>query len=131
MYGEVVDGVEAERFEAELSALKERRGAATDLDLTADDLGELIETYLAIYRESTRRPFPQAPIEQLMRAVRAVFDSWNAPRAKVYRHAYEIPDDLGTAVNVGRMVFGNKNEALGDRRLLHAQPRDGRDRALR
>jgi pyruvate, orthophosphate dikinase len=111
MYGEVVDGVEGERFEAELSALKERRGAATDLDLTADDLGELVDTYLAIYQESTRRPFPQEPIEQLMRAVRAVFDSWNAPRAKVYRHAYEIPDDLGTAVNVGRMVFGNKNEA--------------------
>ena len=111
MYGEVVDGVEAEHFESELAALKQRCGAATDVELTAADLGELIETYLAIYRRHTGNSFPQAPIDQLMRAVRAVFASWDAPRAKVYRHAYEIPDDLGTAVNVGRMVFGNKNEA--------------------
>jgi pyruvate, orthophosphate dikinase len=111
MYGEVVDGVEPERFEAELSALKARRGAEADVDLTAADLGELVDAFLAIYQESTQRPFPHEPIDQLMRAVRAVFDSWNAPRAKVYRHAYEIPDDLGTAVNVGRMVFGNKNAA--------------------
>ena len=111
MYGEVVDGVEAERFENELAALKQRRGAATDVELTAGDLAELVDTYLAIYHERTGGPFPQAPIDQLMRAVRAVFESWDAPRAKVYRHAYEIPDDLGTAVNVGRMVFGNKNAA--------------------
>ena len=111
MYGEVVDGVESERFEAELAALKSRRGAETDVELTAGDLGELVDTFLAIYRERTQRPFPQKPIDQLMRAVRAVFDSWNVPRAKVYRRAYEIADDLGTAVNVGRMVFGNKNEA--------------------
>ena len=90
MYGEVVDGVESERFEAELAALKTRRGAETDVELTADDLGELVDTFLAIYQEHTQRPFPQEPIDQLMRAVRAVFDSWNAPRAKVYRHAYEI-----------------------------------------
>jgi pyruvate, orthophosphate dikinase len=109
MFGEVVDGVEAERFENELAALKQRRGAATDVELTAGDLAELVDTYLAIYRERTGAAFPQAPIDQLMRAVRAVFESWDAPRAKVYRHAYEIPDDLGTAVNVGRMVFGNKN----------------------
>ena len=109
MYGEVVDGIEGEHFEDELAALKQRRGAATDVALTADDLGELVDTYLAIYHEHTGRAFPQAPIDQLIRAVRAVFESWDAPRAKVYRHAYEIPDDLGTAVNVGRMVFGNKN----------------------
>jgi pyruvate,orthophosphate dikinase len=111
MYGEVVDGIEGEHFEGELAALKQRRGAATDVELSAGDLGELVDTYLAIYDERTGGPFPQAPIDQLIRAVRAVFESWDAPRAKVYRHAYEIPDDLGTAVNVGRMVFGNKNEA--------------------
>ncbi len=111
MYGEVVDGVEGDRFETELAALKGRRGAASDVELTAADLDELIETYLAIYHEGTHHPFPEKPIDQLMRAVAAVFESWDAPRAKVYRHAYEIPDDLGTAVNVGRMVFGNKNAA--------------------
>ena len=111
MYGEVVDGVDGERFEAELGALKARRGAVSDVDLTAADLAELIDTYLSIYHEVTSRAFPQEPLDQLMRAVRAVFESWDAPRAKVYRRAYEIPDDLGTAVNVGRMVFGNKNEA--------------------
>ena len=111
MFGEVVDGIDAECFEHELAILKQRRGAATDIDLTAADLGDLIVTYLAIYRDCTGHPFPQDPIEQLVRAVSAVFESWDSPRAKVYRRAYEIPDDLGTAVNVGRMVFGNKNEA--------------------
>ena len=111
MFGEVVDGIDAECFEHELAILKQRRGAATDIDLTAADLGDLIVTYLAIYRDCAGHPFPQDPIEQLVRAVSAVFESWDSPRAKVYRRAYEIPDDLGTAVNVGRMVFGNKNEA--------------------
>ncbi len=111
MFGEVVDGIDAECFEHELAILKQRRGAATDIDLTAADLGDLIVTYLAIYRDCAGHPFPQDPIEQLARAVSAVFESWDSPRAKVYRRAYEIPDDLGTAVNVGRMVFGNKNEA--------------------
>jgi pyruvate,orthophosphate dikinase len=110
MYGEVVDGIEPNRFEDELTALKERRGAATDIDLTADDLAELIDRYLQIYRERLGHRFPQDPHEQLLQAIRAVFESWDAPRAKVYRHAYEIPDDLGTAVNVVQMVFGNKGE---------------------
>jgi pyruvate,orthophosphate dikinase len=111
MFGEVVDGIDAECFEHELAILKARRGAVTDVELTAADLAELIVTYLAIYRDRAGHSFPQNPIDQLVRAVRAVFESWDAPRAKVYRRAYEIADDLGTAVNVGRMVFGNKNEA--------------------
>jgi pyruvate, orthophosphate dikinase len=111
MYGEVVDGIAPERFEAELAALKERCGAVTDIDLTAGDLAELIDTYLKIYRGQVGSGFPQLAHEQLVRAIRAVFESWGAPRAKVYRQAYEIPDDLGTAVNVVQMVFGNKNEA--------------------
>ena len=108
MYGEVVGGIEADRFEGELVALKERRGVAADVDLTSDDLAELIDSYLRIYRSGLGSQFPQDPREQLARAIRAVFESWNAPRAKVYRQAYEIPDDLGTAVNVVQMVFGNK-----------------------
>ena len=110
MYGEVVDGIEPGRFEDELAALKERRGAPTDIDLTAEDLAELIGCYLRIYRVAVGNRFPQDPHEQLARAIRAVFESWDAPRAKVYRHAYEIPDDLGTAVNVVQMVFGNTGE---------------------
>jgi pyruvate,orthophosphate dikinase len=113
MYGEVVDGVAAHRFEDALAQLKRDRGAAQDVDLTADDLGELIETYKQIYREDTGHDFPQDAREQLTRAVRAVFDSWDSPRAQVYRRTYDIPDDLGTAVNVVQMVFGNKGDESG------------------
>jgi pyruvate,orthophosphate dikinase len=113
MYGEVVDGIDAHRFEQALTDLKKARGAAQDVDLTAEDLRELIETYRSIYREETGRDFPQDPREQLTRAVRAVFESWEAPRARVYRRRYDIPDDLGTAVNVVQMVFGNKGDESG------------------
>src|SRR5437899_8931913 len=113
MYGEVVDGIDAHRFEQALADLKKARGAAQDVDLTAQQLGELLDTYRQIYRDETGRDFPQDPREQLTRAVRAVFESWEAPRAKVYRRRYDIPDDLGTAVNVVQMVFGNKGEESG------------------
>ncbi|MDX6513431.1 MAG: pyruvate, orthophosphate dikinase, partial [Gaiellaceae bacterium] len=113
MYGEVVDGIDAHRFERALADLKTARGAAQDVDLTADDLGELIETYKRVYHEETGRDFPQDARDQLARAVNAVFDSWDAPRAQVYRRTYDIPDDLGTAVNVVQMVFGNKGDESG------------------
>src|SRR5436190_4449915 len=89
MYGEVVDGIDAHRFEDALTQLKRDRGAALDVDLTADDLAGLIETYKRTYREETGRDFPQDAREQLTRAVRAVFDSWDAPRAQVYRRTYD------------------------------------------
>jgi pyruvate, orthophosphate dikinase len=110
MYGEVVDGIDAHRFEDALTKLKEARKATQDVDLSADDLAELIGTYKEIYREETGREFPQDAREQLGRAVRAVFESWNTPRAQVYRRAHHIADDLGTAVNVVQMVFGNKGD---------------------
>jgi len=113
MYGKVVDGIEGNRFEQELTDLKRARGVAHDVDLTADDLTELIETYKAIYEDETGRDFPQEAREQLTRAVGAVFDSWDSPRAQVYRRTYGIPDDLGTAVNVVQMVFGNKGDESG------------------
>ena len=113
MYGEVVDGIDGHRFEQALTDLKKARGAPQDVDLTADDLAGLIETYRAVYREETDRDFPQDPRDQLTRAVRAVFDSWDSPRAKVYRRTYDIPDELGTAVNVVQMVFGNKGDESG------------------
>jgi pyruvate,orthophosphate dikinase len=110
MYGEVVGDIDGHRFEDALTKLKEARGATQDVDLSADDLAVLIESYKDIYREETGGEFPQDAREQLGRAVRAVFESWNTPRAQVYRRAHHIADDLGTAVNVVQMVFGNKGE---------------------
>jgi pyruvate,orthophosphate dikinase len=130
MYGEVVDGVDGGRFEGALSDLKSARGVAQDVDLSADDLRELVGTFKTIYEDGTGGSFPQGPREQLRRAYRAVFESWNAPRARVYRRTYDIPDTLGTAVNVVQMVFGNRGDrsstgvcftrdpATGERRLF-------------
>src|SRR5204863_9974610 len=113
MYGEVVDGIDGDRFEQALANLKSQRGAQQDVDLTAGDLRELVATFKELYEQETASPFPQDAREQLGRAVRAVFDSWDNPRAQVYRRAHQIPDDLGTAVNVVQMVFGNKGGRSG------------------
>jgi pyruvate, orthophosphate dikinase len=113
MYGEVVDGISGHLFEDALAKLKNDRGAAQDVELSAKDLAELVETYKATYERETGEPFPQDARDQLARAVRAVFESWENPRAQVYRRAHHIPDDLGTAVNVVQMVFGNKGEQSG------------------
>jgi len=109
MYGEVVEGIDSQAFEHALDELKSRRGCS-DVELTALDLLELIERYHQIYVEQAGHPFPRDAHDQLLGAVRAVFESWNSPRARVYRQTYEIPDDLGTAVNVMQMVFGNKGD---------------------
>ncbi len=110
MYGEVVDGIAGHRFEQELTDAKRAKGVKDDSGLDEGDLGALIDRYKTIYREETGRDFPQDAREQLTRAVRAVFDSWDSPRAQVYRRTYDIADDLGTAVNVVQMVFGNKGD---------------------
>jgi pyruvate, orthophosphate dikinase len=113
MYGEVVDGVSAQDFEGTLTALKDTGGVRQDVDLSTDDLRGLVGRFKEIYRDGTGRDFPQEPREQLERAIRAVFDSWETPRAQVYRRANDIPDDLGTAVNIVQMVFGNKGDQSG------------------
>ena len=113
MYGDVVEGVEAQRFESELAGLKDRLGVSQDVELGADDLRELTARFLEIYAKGAGHDFPQDARLQLERAVRAVFDSWNTPRAQVYRRANGIPDDLGTAVNVVQMVFGNTGDHSG------------------
>ncbi|HEY9459154.1 MAG TPA: pyruvate, phosphate dikinase, partial [Gaiella sp.] len=107
------DGVEGHRFEQSLTDLKAARGVKQDVELTAADLAQLIETFKQTYAEETGSPFPHDARAQLEKAVRAVFDSWESPRAKVYRRTYDIPDDLGTAVNVVQMVFGNKGDTSG------------------
>ncbi|HVD49096.1 MAG TPA: PEP/pyruvate-binding domain-containing protein, partial [Gaiellaceae bacterium] len=113
MYGEVVEGIDAQRFEHALAELKKARKVQQDVELDASDLQELVGAYKRIYEDETGAPFPQDAREQLGRAVRAVFESWDTPRAQVYRRAHRIPDDLGTAVNVVQMVFGNKGPGSG------------------
>src|SRR6266545_611638 len=110
MYGEVVDGIDAHRFEQRLTDLKQSKGVQQDTELDADDLNGLVGVFKSIYEEETGSPFPQDARDQLTRAVRGVFQSWDNPRAQVYRRAHAIPDDLGTAVNVMQMVFGNKGD---------------------
>src|SRR5918996_2301716 len=125
MYSEVVDGVDGHRFEQALSNLKGDRGAAQDVDLSADDLRELVETFKQVYEEAAGGPFPQDATEQLGRAYRAVFESWDSPRAQVYRRTYRIRDDLGTAVNVVQMVFGNRGETSGTGGCFTRDPSTG------
>jgi pyruvate,orthophosphate dikinase len=110
MYGEVVDGIDAHRFEQSLTDLKQSKGVQQDTELGADDLRSLVGVFKSIYEEETGNAFPQDARDQLTRAVRGVFESWDNPRAQVYRRAHDIPDDLGTAVNVMQMVFGNKGD---------------------
>ncbi|MCZ6507661.1 MAG: pyruvate, phosphate dikinase, partial [Acidobacteria bacterium] len=109
MYGDVVLGVPHEEFERVLAGARERAGAKSDAELSADALAELTERYLELIA-SAGEPLPEKPIDQLWGAVSAVFDSWNVRRAREYRRLHGIPDDLGTAVNVQMMVFGNRGE---------------------
>ena len=107
MFGKTVLDIDGEHFEEALDAAKRAKGAATDVDLDAADLSLLVESYKKIVREQAGREFPQDPREQMDLAINAVFDSWNTERAKLYRRQERIPHDLGTAVNVCTMVFGN------------------------
>jgi pyruvate,orthophosphate dikinase len=107
MFGSTVCGVPDEAFEDALERAKLARDTDSDLGLDADDLRELVETYRGIFRQHTGSDFPQDPQEQLRLAIAAVFDSWNSPRATIYRRQERIPADLGTAVTVVAMVFGN------------------------
>jgi pyruvate,orthophosphate dikinase len=107
MFGKTVLGVDGEHFDDAFDEVKKSKGVANDLDLDDADLREIVTKYKAIVEEYAGRPFPTDPREQLDLAVHAVFDSWNGDRAKLYRRQERIPSDLGTAVNVQSMVFGN------------------------
>ncbi|HEV8222054.1 MAG TPA: pyruvate, phosphate dikinase [Streptosporangiaceae bacterium] len=107
MFGKTVLGLEGELFEHAIDSAKAAKGTKNDLDLDAGDLSELVDEFKGIVREHSGRDFPQAPREQLDLAIRAVFNSWNADRAILYRRQERIPAELGTAVNVVAMVFGN------------------------
>jgi pyruvate,orthophosphate dikinase len=107
MFGKTVLGVDGEHFESALEAAKAAKGTGSDLDLDAADLRELVATFKGVITEHAGREFPQDPREQMDLAVRAVFQSWNGERARLYRRQERIPNDLGTAVNIVAMVFGN------------------------
>ena len=114
MYSDVVMEVPKSYFEKIIDEMKEAKGVHFDTELTADDLKELADKFKAVYKEAMNgEEFPQDPKEQLMGAVKAVFRSWDNPRAIVYRRMNDIPGDWGTAVNVQTMVFGNKGETSG------------------
>jgi pyruvate,orthophosphate dikinase len=125
MFGSTVMGVDPALFEQAMSLLKELRGAPDDLHLDAGDLAELVETYKNLIKYETREDFPQLPAEQLRRAVLAVFESWNGERARLYRRREHIPDDLGTAVNVQTMVFGNLGAGSGSGVAFTRDPATG------
>lgn len=125
MFGNVVMGIPMDRFEQILEAQKARRGVDSDVALTEEDLKEIIAGYEQVYRQATGEHFPQNPQEQLLRAIEAVFRSWNNARAVLYRKLNRIPDDLGTAVNVQTMVFGNMGDTSGTGVAFTRSPVDG------
>ncbi|MDG2764767.1 PEP/pyruvate-binding domain-containing protein, partial [Vibrio parahaemolyticus] len=111
-----------------LDGSKEEQGATLDTDLTAEDMKVLVERYKELYKKEMNEDFPQEPMVQLERAIRAVFTSWNNPRAIVYRRLNEIPNNLGTAVNVQSMVYGNMGETSGTGVAFTRNPSTGENK---
>ena len=113
MFSDVVMEVPKSRFEKIIDEIKEEKGVKFDVDLDVNDMKELIKRFKAIYKEAIGQDFPQEPAMQLLEAVKAVFRSWDNPRANVYRRMNDIPGDWGTAVNIQTMVFGNMGNTSG------------------
>ncbi|MDT7839891.1 pyruvate, phosphate dikinase [Streptomyces justiciae] len=126
MFGRTVMGVDGGLFEQAIAAHKARRGTTDDHDLGTGELVALTEEFKDVIRRETGEDFPQDPADQLARAIRAVFDSWNGERARVYRRREHIPEDLGTAVNVQAMVFGNLGPDSGTGVTFTRDPATGR-----
>ncbi len=125
MFGEVVAGVGAHVFEHALTRRKAEKGVKLDTGLTGEDLRGLCTEFKRLYAEGSGTEFPQDPREQLRLAISAVFRSWGAPRAHVYRRANDISDDLGTAANICQMVFGNRGESSGTGVCFSRDPATG------
>ncbi|WP_420849580.1 pyruvate, phosphate dikinase [Paenibacillus montanisoli] len=125
MFGNVVLGIESYHFEHQLHRLKKNAGAELDQDVTAEGWKNLIASYKSCIKLKTGRDFPQQVHEQLKLAVEAVFKSWNNNRARIYRNIHHIPHDQGTAVNVQRMVFGNKGDDCGTGVVFTRNPSTG------
>jgi pyruvate,orthophosphate dikinase len=125
MFGATVLGIDAQSFAVELDKLKAERGVFADVDLDLDDLRGLVATYQAVIRDRTGHDFPQDPRQQVHAAVLAVFSSWNTERAVLYRRHEQIPDHLGTAVNIQVMVFGNRGAGSGSGVCFTRDPASG------
>ena len=125
MYGDVVMSVHSDLFSRRLDALKEEEGVKNDPDLSADALKRLVEDYKGIIRKEAGKDFPQDPTQQLLGSIEAVFSSWQNKRAIVYREANGIPHDMGTAVNVQTMVFGNAGDDCATGVLFTRNPSTG------
>ena len=128
MFANVVMELDMTPFEAALEAAKQAQGVKLDRDLSAESLMELVKTYQGLYEKATGKPFPQDPKEQLVRAIEAVFRSWNTPRANYYRQLNDIPSTLGTAVNVQSMVFGNMGDDCGTGVAFTRSPSSGENK---
>lgn len=125
MFGDVAMSVPKSLFDYHLEKRKSDKGVANDTDLDAEDLKALVEDYKAVYKDQIGKDFPQDPYEQLFEAVRAVFRSWNNPRANVYRTLHGIDHHLGTAVNVQTMAFGNTGDKSGTGVAFSRDPSTG------
>ncbi len=125
MFGEVVLDIESHWFSRYLDDYKKKRNIGSDADLSREDLETIVNTYKEIIERESGQEFPQSPQVQLLKSVEAVFKSWDNRRARTYRRAHNIPDDLGTAVNVQAMVFGNKGEQSGTGVLFTRDPASG------
>ena len=125
MFGRIVLDIPATEFDEPFEALKHKRGVSLDTDLTADDLKGIADKYREIVRARTGEPFPTDPYRQLELAIRAVFDSWFGKRAHDYREFNKIPHDLGTAVNIVTMVFGNMGDDSGTGVAFTRDPNTG------
>jgi pyruvate,orthophosphate dikinase len=125
MFGKTVLGIDGEHFEGALEQAKRDKGVSSDLELDAEDMRRLVETFKHVVVDRAGRAFPQEPREQMDLAIRAVFDSWNTDRAVVYRRRERIPSDLGTAVNVCSMVFGNLGADSGTGVAFTRDPASG------
>ena len=128
MFSDVAMEVPKYKFENVLDKVKEERGYGSDLDLTTEDLKLIVEEFKKIYKAEIGEDFPQDPKKQLMLAIEAVFRSWNNPRAIVYRKLNDIPGNLGTAVNIQSMVFGNMGMTSGTGVAFTRNPSTGENK---
>ena len=128
MFADVVMGVDKSKFDEIFDGKKEKRNCKLDIDLTAEDLKEIIIDYKKLYKQETGDEFPQDPKKQLIETVKAVFRSWNNERAVLYRKLNDIPDNLGTAVNVQYMVFGNTGDKSGTGVAFTRNPATGENK---
>ncbi len=125
MFSDVVMGIDKNKYEALLDAMKEEKGVELDTNLDADDLQKLVGQFLELYKKEKGEDFPQDPKAQLLEAIKAVFRSWDNPRAIYYRRMNDIPSDWGTAVNVQEMVYGNMGEDSGTGVAFTRNPANG------